>query len=71
MFEVYQPGDLVEIVKAPDQGNHIRFLIGKLGIVIERAEVKSSPNIWKIFVIDNYYNIHALDIKLLKRIEQI
>ena len=64
----FLPGDLVELISAPDQNVFIRnVLCGKIGVVIEKVRTESSPNIYKILIEDRFYNLHALDMKLLQR----
>jgi len=57
-----QKGDLVKIIEAPDQNKYVmQPFLGKLGIVIERVESHSSPNIWKLWVDGRIEPFHALD----------
>jgi hypothetical protein len=61
-----KPGDLVEIISAPDQSLYERSFCGKLGIVIENIYAKSSPNIWRVFVEDRFVHLHMLDLKVVQ-----
>ena len=62
------PGDLIEIIDASDQGLWIKHFIEKTGIIIEHIKTNSSPNIWKILMSDSScYNFHRLDFKIIKK----
>jgi hypothetical protein len=63
----YQPGDLIQIINAPDQNFYTRKLCDKLGVVIENIITDSSTNIYKVLVEDRFCNLHALDMELLQR----
>ena len=57
-----QSGDLIRVIKAPDQSSYMMTpLWDKLGVVIERVEVNSSPNIWKVWVNGYIVHLHILD----------
>lgn len=62
---MFQKGDLVRVIKAPDQNNYIiKPLIGKLGIIV--GKVSSSPsanNIWKVFIEGKVHHLHKLDLE--------
>lgn len=61
-----KPGDLVEIILAPEQSLYQRSFFGKLGIVVENVSAQSSPNIWKIFVEDQCVYMHKLNFKVVQ-----
>lgn len=63
---MFQVGDLVIILKVPDQNQQMmKHLWGKMGIVIEKVNTSSSPNIWKVLVDDTYYHLHKFDLQKL------
>ena len=60
----FQKGDLVRVIKAPDQNNFlIKGILNKLGVIVENVEAKSSKNIWKVFVGGKFYHLHKLDLE--------
>mgnify|MGYP003352193490 FL=1 len=63
----YLPGDLIEVIKAPDQGYWVKMLSGSIGVVIENIQANSSPNIYKVLIVDQMYHLHSLDMVLLAR----
>lgn len=65
-FPLLQPGMLVEVVEAADQGYFTKTLIGKIGLVIKNISAKSSPNIWEVLIEEKTFNLHALDLKVLE-----
>ena len=63
---MFQVGDLVIILKVGDQDQQLmKNLWGKMGIIIEKVNTSSSPNIWKVLVDDTYYHLHKLDLQKL------
>jgi len=63
---MFQVGDLVKILQVPDQNQQLmKRLWGKMGIIIEKVNTSSSPNIWKVLVDDMYYHLHKLDLQKL------
>jgi len=66
IFPLLQPGALVEIVSAADQSYFTTTLVGKMGVVVENVAASSSPNIWKVFIEEKMYNLHALDLKVVE-----
>ncbi len=63
---MFQVGDLVIILKAADQDEQLmKRLWGKMGIIIEKVNTSSSPNIWKVLIEDTYYHLHKLDLQKL------
>lgn len=66
---MFRKGDLVRIIKAPDQDKYfMKHLIGKLGVVVEWNEYSHSPNIWKIFIVEDerVINLHKLDLEKIQ-----
>lgn len=66
---MFKEGDLVRIIAAPDQDKYfMKYLIGKLGIVVEKVSTPSSPNIWKILIIETQkiVHLHKLDLEKIK-----
>ena len=49
---MFQKGDLVRVIKAPDQDQYaMKDIINKLGVIVGKVEdAPSSNNIWKVFV---------------------
>ena len=67
----FHAGDLVEIIQAPDQNYYTRQYIGKIGMVLENVPTNSSPNIWKVLLLDNEtLRLHAMDIDLVPQEKQ-
>lgn len=69
-FVQYFPGDLVEIIDAKDQSLYIKKQVGKVGLVernLTLGESVSSRNMYKVWIDDTTFHIHALDMKLLSR----
>ena len=63
---MFQVGDLVIILKVGDQDQQLmKNLWGKMGIIIEKVNTSSSPNIWKVLVEDTHYHLHKLDLQKL------
>ncbi len=63
---MFQVGDLVKILQVPDQNQQLmKRLWGKMGIIIEKVNTSSSPNIWKVLIEDTYYHLHKLDLQKL------
>jgi hypothetical protein len=63
---MFQVGDLVKIIQAPDQDKYfMKHLWGKMGIIIEKVNTSSSPNIWKVLVGDQIHHLHKLDLQKL------
>lgn len=61
---ILQKGDLVRVIKAPDQNNFlIKGILNKLGVIVENVEARSSKNIWKVFVGGKFYYLHKLDLE--------
>jgi hypothetical protein len=65
-FPLLQPGILVEVIEAADQGYLTKTLVGKIGLVIKNIKTNSSPNIWEVLVEEKTFNLHALDLKILE-----
>jgi len=65
-FPLLQPGMLVEVVEAADQGYYTKALVGKVGLVVKNTNAKSSPNIWEVLIEEKTFNLHALDLKVLE-----
>jgi hypothetical protein len=66
---MFRKGDLVRIIKAPDQDKYfMKHLIDKIGIVVEWNEYSHSPNIWKIFIIEDerIISLHKLDLEKIQ-----
>ena len=62
----FDVGDLVKIIQAPDQNYYTKQYIGKIGMVLENVPTNSSPNIWKVLLLDNEtLRLHALDLELI------
>ena len=69
----FRTGDLVLIIKAPDQNIRIMEpLIGKVGIVEKRLGIEdgifSTVNMYSVFIDNGSVGIHCLDMKLLSRV---
>lgn len=74
-FGEYSPGDLVTIIRAPDQ--NIQFmskLIGKIGLVLnhlsEKDGIYSSRNMYTVLVEGKNIHLHALDMSILSAVEK-
>lgn len=65
-FPLLQPGMLVEVIEAADQGYFTKTLVGKIGLVVKNIKTKGSPNIWEVFIEEKTFNLHALDLKVLE-----
>ena len=65
-FPLLQPGMLVEVVEAADQGYYTKALVGKVGLVVKNITASSSPNIWEVLIEEKTFNLHALDLKVLE-----
>jgi len=65
-FPLLQPGMLVEVIEAADQGYYTKVLVGKVGLVVKNTSAKSSPNIWEVLIEEKAFNLHALDLKVLQ-----
>lgn len=65
-WSVIKPGDLVEVIEAPDQSYYVKTLVGQIGLVIVNVDTASSKNIWKILIKDQYLNFHCLDLKVVE-----
>ena len=65
-FPLLQPGMLVEVVEAADQGYYTKTLVGKIGLVVKNITARSSPNIWEVLIEEKTFNLHALDLKVLE-----
>ena len=65
-FPLLQPGILVEVIEAADQGYFTKTLVGKIGLVVKNIKAKSSPNVWEVLVEGKTFNLHALDLKVLE-----
>jgi isochorismate hydrolase len=60
----FQKGDLVRVIKAPDQDNAVmKDILNKLGIIVGKVEAFSSKNIWKVFVGGRVRHLHKLDLE--------
>ena len=62
---MFQKGDLVRVIEAPNQDKYfMKHLIGKLGVIIGKVDdAPSSRNIWKVFVEGNVRHLHKLDLE--------
>lgn len=65
-FPLLQPGILVEVIEAADQGYLEKTLVGKIGLVVKNIKAKSSPNVWEVLIEEKTFNLHALDLKVLE-----
>ena len=65
-FPLLQPGMLVEVVQAADQGYYTKTLVGKVGLVVQNIKTNSSQNIWEVLIEEKTFNLHALDLKVLE-----
>lgn len=65
-FPLLQPGMLVEVVEAADQGYYTKALVGKVGLVVKNTNYKTIPNIWEVLIEEKTFNLHALDLKVLE-----
>lgn len=71
----FRTGDLVLIIKVPDQNFRImETLVGKMGIVEKRLGIEdsvfSTVNSYSVFIDNRCVNIHCLDMKLLSRVKE-
>lgn len=69
----FRTGDLVLIIKAPDQNIRIMEpLIGKVGIVEKRLGIEdgvfSTKNMYSVFIDNRSVDIHRADMELLSRV---
>lgn len=69
----FRTGDLVLIIKSPDQNIRIMEpLIGKVGIVEKRLDIEdgvfSTKNMYSVFIDNRSVDIHRADMKLLSRV---
>lgn len=62
---MFQKGDLVRVIKAPDQDQYsMKDIINKLGVIVGKvSDSSSSYNIWKVFVGDRIRHLHKLDLE--------
>lgn len=62
-----KPGDLMRIVKVPDQGSWIHVHEGKTCLLIRNLGpedgVVSSPNMWDVLLEGKVIRIHKLDME--------
>lgn len=65
-FPLLQPGMLVEVIEAADQGYFTKTLVGKIGLVVKNIKTKGSQNIWEVLIEEKTFNLHALDLKVLE-----
>lgn len=71
----YKPGDLVNIVKSPDQNTvFMSAIIGKVGLIInhlkEEDGVYSSHHMYNVLVDGRLLHLHALDLSMLSKVER-
>ena len=64
-------GDLVEVIDVSDQGYFVKTLVGRVGMIIEHVPAKSYQNIWKVLFAEQAYNLHALDLMVVKPTSKI
>lgn len=62
---MFQKGDLVRVIKAPDQDQYaMKNIINKLGVIVGKvSDSSSSNNIWKVFVGGRIRHLHKLDLE--------
>ena len=62
---MFQKGDLVRVIKAPDQDQYaMKNIINKLGVIVGKVSDSSSANnIWKVFVGGRIRHLHKLDLE--------
>jgi len=59
-------GILVEVIDAKDQPLWTKYLIGKIGLVIEPIIYRHSTkqySVWRILIEESVLNMHVLDLK--------
>lgn len=69
----FRTGDLVLIIKAPDQNIRImESIVGKMGIVQKRLGIEdgvfTTVNSYSVFIDNWSVDVHCLDMKLLSRV---
>lgn len=62
---MFQKGDLVRVIKVPDQDQYaMKDIINKLGVIVGKvSDSSSSNNIWKVFVGGRIRHLHKLDLE--------
>lgn len=66
----YKIGQLVKIIKAPDQPRWIKELVGKPALIVEKSTINTTHrnyryNRYKVLIEEKVYELHPLDIEPL------
>lgn len=71
-FFQFLPGDLVQVIEAPDQSLYHKSFVGQVGLIERKLTLEesvSSGNVYKVLVDQRTLHLHCLDMKLLSRVE--